>query len=62
MNGEAVAVDILRKEIAKRLKTVCPNVPREEFDGAVNRLARLEHSYELLDRLEEHTRENGEVM
>jgi hypothetical protein len=49
MDTEAVALEILRREIAKRLRSVCVDVPEKEFESVVERLAQLERRYERLD-------------
>ena len=55
MDQEAIAVDALRKEIAERLKSICAHIPASEFDRYVERLAYVEHSYQLADDLESLT-------
>ena len=52
MDQDAIAVEVLRKEIAKRLRSICTHIPATEFDSYVDRLAHVERSYELVDNLE----------
>ena len=56
MDGEAIAVEMLRTEIAKRLRSICGHIPASEFDSYVDRLAQVERSYELVDDLEARSR------
>jgi hypothetical protein len=39
-------VDILKREIADRLRSVCPGVPDDEFEQLVERIARVQRKYE----------------
>jgi hypothetical protein len=57
MDHEATAVELLRKEIAKRLRSVCAEVPTKDFDEHVDQLARLQRGYLLLNELETKNRE-----
>ena len=57
MDREAIAVEALRIEIAKRLRSICTHIPATEFDSYVERLAHVERSYELVDDLESLSRE-----
>ena len=57
MDQEAIAVEVLREEIAKRLRSICTHIPTTEFDSYVERLAHVERSYELVDDLESLSRE-----
>lgn len=59
MDKEAIAVERLRTEIARCLKSICPHIPATEFDNYVDRLAHVERSYELVDDLESRTRERS---
>jgi len=57
MDQDAIAVEVLRNEIAKRLRSICRHIPATEFDSYVERLAHVERSYELVDNLESLNRE-----
>jgi hypothetical protein len=57
MDREAIAVEVLRIEIAKRLRSICTHIPETEFDAYVDRLAHVERSYEFVDDLESLSRE-----
>jgi hypothetical protein len=39
-------LQILRQEIADRLRSVCERVPDEEFEQLVERIARVKRKYE----------------
>jgi hypothetical protein len=39
-------LQVLKREIADRLRSVCERVPDEEFDALVERIARLQRKYE----------------
>jgi hypothetical protein len=39
-------VQVLKQEIADRLRSVCAQVPDEEFDRLVDRIARIRRKYE----------------
>lgn len=57
MDQEDIAVEVLRTEIAKRLRSICTHIPATEFDAYVDRLAHVERSYELVDDLESVSKE-----
>ena len=57
MEQDAVAVEALRTEIAKRLRSICAHIPATEFDSYVDRLAHVERSYELVENLESLSRQ-----
>lgn len=39
-------VEALKQQIANRLRSVCAQVPAEEFDRLVDRIARIQRKYE----------------
>ena len=39
-------IQTLKKEIAKRLRSVCERVPDDEFDQLVDRIAHIKRKYE----------------
>jgi hypothetical protein len=39
-------IQVLRQEIAQRLRAVCERLPVQEFDQLVEQMARLQHKYE----------------
>lgn len=55
MDQEAVGIELLRREIAKRLRSVCGDVPADRFQTHVDELARLQREYQLLADLEAHS-------
>jgi hypothetical protein len=55
MDQEAIELELLRREIAKRLRSVCVDVPADQFQAYVAELARLQRGYQLLSDLEGHT-------
>lgn len=39
-------IQVLKQEIAERLRLVCERVPNDEFDILVERMARVQHKYQ----------------
>ena len=52
-----MAIDALRTEIAKRLRSICAHIPESELDRFVERLAYVERSYQVADDLESLARD-----
>lgn len=45
----SIAIDVVRDDIAQRLRRVCANFPPEEFDKLVDRIAEIDARYQYRD-------------
>lgn len=46
---QSIALDVAKRDIARRIRCVCEHFPNDEFEALVDRMAAIDVKYRLMD-------------